>query len=48
MKEAKAIPSFIELLFSENSNLQLNAIIALSNFALDEANILEIHKLGGF
>lgn len=47
MKDSKAIPSFIELLFSDNSSLQLNAVMALSNFALDEANIIEIHKGGG-
>lgn len=47
MKDSKAIHSFIELLFSDNSSLQLNAVMALSNFALDEANIIEIHKGGG-
>eukprot|EP01114_Cavostelium_apophysatum_P005443 TRINITY_DN1643_c0_g1_i3.p1 TRINITY_DN1643_c0_g1~~TRINITY_DN1643_c0_g1_i3.p1 ORF type:complete len:997 (+),score=254.06 TRINITY_DN1643_c0_g1_i3:187-3177(+) len=47
IKESAGIPIFTELLFSDNDSLVLDAIMAISNFALDDENITDIHRGGG-
>jgi hypothetical protein len=47
ISEAGGIPLFIELLYTDTDQVQLNALMTLSNFALDEKYCDGIAKNGG-
>ena len=44
-RDAGALPLIIESLYNEST--QLNAVLMLSNFTIDDDFIEEIHSLGG-